>query len=174
MDELEKEMLEYDKEEKEWKNIVLLKKEMRLKRNIILTTKTNEEIAEIFFDKIKTQNSLEFFYDCNIYWIEIGVESIFDFPQSTYHRYELINNLVWEKVRILKRQRKHEENEKERKESFKWIDEIIEWIKEKRLKKLSKIGLKLFLSEKKKNLIPINREALYLEVNNEIENRKRK
>ena len=59
MDELEKEKLEYDKEEKEWENIVLLKKEMRLKRNIILTTKTNEEIAEIFFNRIKTQNSLE-------------------------------------------------------------------------------------------------------------------
>ncbi len=82
--------------------------------------------------------------------------------------------MVWEKIKILNKQRKHEENEKERKESFKWIDEIIEWIKEKKLKKLSKISLKLFLSEKKEDLIPINRQALYIEVNNEIENRKRK
>ncbi len=37
---------------------------------------------------------------------------------------------------------------------FEHIPEIIEWVKEKKLKKLSKINLKLFLSEKKMDLAP--------------------
>lgn len=49
-----------------------------------------------------------------IYWSEIGVENIFDFPQSTYYRWEQINNLVWQEVKILKKQRKHEEIEKKK------------------------------------------------------------
>ena len=61
--------------------------------------------------------------------------------------------------------------EKERKESFKLIDDIIEWVYEKNLKKLSKINLKLYLSEKKFDLAPVNRQALYLEVNKELESR---
>lgn len=60
---------------------------------------------------------------------------------------------------------------KEREESFKLIDEIIDWVKEKGLKKLSKINLKLYLSEKKMDLAPVNRQALYLEVNKQIESK---
>ena len=44
--------------------------------------------------------------------------------------------MVWQKVKILIKQRKHEEIERERNEIFKFIPEIIEWVKEKRLKKL--------------------------------------
>lgn len=156
-----------------WEKILQLEKELKLKENVILTTKTDEEIVEIIFNKVKKQAYLSFGYqDTQIYWSEIGVEEIFEFPQATYRRYELINNLVWQKVKVLMKQKKHEEIEKERKESFKMVDEIIEWVKEKRLKKLSKINLKLFLSEKKKDLAPINRQALYLEVNKEIESKK--
>ncbi len=163
---------EYEKEEIERENKERLRKEWKLKRNITLTTKTDEEIIEMIFDKIKTQINLSYL-NLNIYWNEIGVSidgynSVYDFPQSTQYRIEQIDNLVWQKVKILKKQRKHEETEKERKEAFKMIDEIIEWIKEKKLKKLSKIDLQLFLSEKKIDLIPINRHALYLEVNKEI------
>ncbi len=163
---------EYEKEEIERKNRKQLKQKKNLKKNITLTTKTDEEIIEMIFNKIKTRTSLSYFRP-HIYWNEIGVdleEHMLEdvFPISTYYRIEEINDLIRQKIKILKKQRKHEETEKERKESFKMIDEIIEWIKEKKIKKFSKIDLKVFLSEKKMDLVPINHHALYLEVNKEI------
>ncbi len=163
---------EYEKEEIEQRKKQRLRKEKNLKENITLTTKTDEEIIEMIFNKVKTRTILSHFRP-HKYWNEIGVgieEHTFEsvFPPSTYYRIEEINDLVRQKIKILKKQRKHEETEKERKESFKRIDEIIEWIKEKKIKKFSKIDLEVFLSEKKMDLIPINHHALYLEVNKEI------
>ncbi len=156
-----------------WFKIIELEKELVLKRNKVLNTKSDEELVEILYEKVKNQADLSSI-NLGIYWSELGVDNIFDFPQATYHRCERIDNMVWQKVKLLKKQRKHEEVEKERKNSFKLIDEIIGWIKEKGLKKLSKINLKLYLSEKKIDLTPVNRQALYLKVNKEIEFQKEK
>ncbi len=122
-----------------WEKILKLEKELKLKENVILTTKTDEEIVEMLFNKVKKQADPSFGYpDTDIYWSEIGVdaEEIFEYPQSIYYRIEQINKMVWQKVKILIKQRKHEEIERERNEIFKFIPEIIEWVKEKRLKKL--------------------------------------
>ncbi|MBN1215514.1 MAG: hypothetical protein JXA99_08715 [Candidatus Lokiarchaeota archaeon] len=104
----------------------------------------------------------------NIFWNENGVESIFEFPESTYYRIENINNMVWQKIKALKQQRRLEEDEKERSESFKYIEDIINWVRDKGFKNLSKINLKLYLSEKKMTLRAINLQALYLEVNKKL------
>jgi len=155
----------------DWDKIIDLEKKLVLKRNKVLNTKSDEELIEILYDKVKDQADLSSI-SLGIYWSELGVENIFSFPQTTFKRWEKINNDVCQKVKELKKQRRHEEIEKERNESFKLIDDIIEWVQEKGLKKLSKINLKLFLSEKKMNLTPVNRRALYLEVNKEIESKK--
>ncbi|KKL79647.1 hypothetical protein LCGC14_2012740, partial [marine sediment metagenome] len=156
-----------------WFKIIELEKELVLKRNKVLNSKSDEELVAILFNKVKNQADLSSI-NLNTYWSEIGVENIFDFPQATYYRWEKINNMVWQKAKELKKQRRHEEIEKERNDSYKFIDDIIEWVKEKGLKKLSKINLKLYLSEKKIDLAPVNRQALYLEVNKEIESKKEK
>lgn len=153
--------------------ILQLEKELKLKENDLLTTKSDEEIAEIIFNKVKKQIDLSV-VNLDLYWSEIGVEDIFNFPQSAYYRWEKINNMVWQRTKMLKNQRKHEKIERERNDAFNYINEIIEWIKDKGLKKLSKINLKLYLSEKKMDLAPVNRQALYLEVNKEIESKKEK
>ena len=150
-----------------------LERELVLKRNKVLNTKSDEEIAEMLFAKVKTQADISS-VNLHPYYGEIGIEDFFNLPQATQKRLEKIGNMVWQKVKELKKQRKHERIEKERKESFKLIDDIIEWVYEKNMKKLSKINLKLFLSEKKIDLAPINRQALYLEVNKELESRQEK
>ncbi len=60
-----------------------------MKENDFLTTKSDEEIAEIIFNKVKKQTDLSV-VNLNLYWSEIGVENIFSFPQSTYYRWEKI------------------------------------------------------------------------------------
>lgn len=154
-----------------WFKIIELEKELVLKRNELLNSKSDEEIAELLFNKVKEQADLSSI-NLSIYYEEIGIEDFLKLPSSAHQRLNKIGNLVWQKVKVLKKQRKHEKIEKERIESFKLIDEIIEWVKEKGLKKLSKINLKLYLSEKKMDLAPVNRQALYLEVNKELESRK--
>ena len=153
-----------------WFKIIELEKELVLKRNKLLNTKSDEEIAELFFNKIKEQEDISSI-NLSIYYEEIGIGDIFMLPPSARQRIQKIFNMVWQKVKELKNQRKHERIERERKESFKLIEEIIDWVKEKGLKKLSKINLKLYLSEKKMNLAPVNRQALYLEVNKQIESK---
>ena len=177
---IEEELLEPKLEDRKWEisdivmeKILQLEMELELKENDLLTTKSDEEIAEMIFNKVKKQTDLSF-VNLNLYWSEIGVENIFNFPQSTYYRWEKINNMVWQRTKMLKNQRKHEKIERERNDAFNYINEIIEWVKDKGLKKLSKINLKLYLSEKKMDLAPVNRQALYLEVNKEIESKKEK
>ena len=177
---IEEELLEPKLLERKWEisdivmeKILQLEMELELKENDLLTTKSDEEIAEMIFNKVKKQTDLSF-VNLNLYWSEIGVENIFNFPQSTYYRWEKINNMVWQRTKMLKNQRKHEKIERERNDAFNYINEIIEWVKDKGLKKLSKINLKLYLSEKKMDLAPVNRQALYLEVNKEIESKKEK
>ena len=156
-----------------WFKIIELEKELVLKRNKVLNTKSNEELAEMLYVKVKTQADLSSI-NLHMYYRDIGIEDFLRLPQATHERLEKIGNMVWQKVKELKKQRKHERMEKERKESFKLIDDIIEWVYEKNLKKLSKINLKLYLSEKKFDLAPVNRQALYLEVNKELESRPNK
>ncbi len=151
-----------------WFKIIELEKELVLKRNKVLNTKSNEELAEMLYVKVKTQADLSSI-NLHMYYRDIGIEDFLGLPQATHERLEKIGNMVWQKVKELKKQRKHERIEKERKESFKLIGDIIEWVYEKNLKKLSKINLKLYLSEKKIDLAPVNRQALYLEVNKELE-----
>lgn len=151
-----------------WFKIIELEKELVLKRNKILNTKSNEELAEMLYVKVKTQADLSSI-NLHMYYRDIGIEDFLRLPQATHERLEKIGNMVWQKVKELKKQRKHERIEKERKESFRLIGDIIEWIYNKNLKKLSKINLKLYLSEKKIDLAPVNRQALYLEVNKELE-----
>jgi len=177
---IEEELLEPKLLERRWEisdivmeKILQLEKELELKENDLLTTRSDEEIAEMIFNKVKKQTDLSV-VNLGLYWSEIGVEDIFSFPQSTYYRWEKINNMVWQRTKMLKNQRKHEKIERERNDAFNYINEIIEWIKDKGLKKLSKINLKLYLSEKKMDLAPVNRQALYLEVNKEIESKKEK
>ena len=70
-----------------WEKILKLEKELKLKENVILTTKTDEEIVEMLFNKVKKQADPSFGYpDTDIYWSEIGVdaEEIFEYPQSIY------------------------------------------------------------------------------------------
>ena len=150
-----------------WFKIIELERELVLKRNKVLNTKSNEELAEMLFIKVKTQVDLSSI-NLHMYYRDIGIEDFLKLPQATHERLEKIGNMVWQKVKELKKQRKHERIEKERKESFKLIGNIIEWVYEKKLKKLSKINLKLYLSEKKFDLAPVNRQALYLEVNKEL------
>ena len=156
-----------------WFKIIELERELVLKRNKVLNTKSNEELAEILFIKVKTQVDLSSI-NLHMYYRDIGIEDFLKLPQATHERLEKIGNMVWQKVKELKKQRKHERIEKERKESFKLIGDIIEWVYEKNLKKLSKINLKLYLSEKKIDLAPVNRQSLYLEVNKELESRQEK
>lgn len=177
---IEEELLEPELVDRKWEiseivmeKILQLEKELKLKENDLLTTKSDEEIAEMIFNKVKKQTDLSV-VNLNLYWSEIGVEDIFNFPQSAYYRWEKINNMVWQRTKMLKNQRKHEKIERERNDAFNYINEIIEWINDKGLKKLSKINLKLYLSEKKMDLAPVNRQALYLEVNKEIESKKEK
>ena len=177
---IEEELLEPKFLERKWEisdivmeKILQLEKELELKENDLLTTRSDEEIAEMIFNKVKKQTDLSV-VNLGLYWSEIGVEDIFSFPQSAYYRWEKINNMVWQRTKMLKNQRKHEKIERERNDAFNYINEIIEWIKDKGLKKLSKINLKLYLSEKKMDLAPVNRQALYLEVNKEIEFKKEK
>ena len=151
-----------------WFKIIELEKELVLKRNKILNTKSNEELAEMLYVKVKTQADLSSI-NLHMYYRDIGIEDFLRLPQATHERLGKIGNIVWQKVKELKKQRKHERIEKERKESFRLIGDIIEWIYNKNLKKLSKINLKLYLSEKKIDLAPVNRQALYLEVNKELE-----
>ena len=151
-----------------WFKIIELEKELVLKRNKVLNTKSNEELAEMLYVKVKTQEDLSSI-NLHMYYRDIGIEDFLKLPQATHERLEKIGNMVWQKVKELKKQRKHERMEKERKESFKLINDIIEWVYEKKLKKLSKINLKLYLSEKKIDLAPVNRQALYLEINKELE-----
>jgi len=151
-----------------WFKIIELERELVLKRNKVLNTKSNEELAEMLFIKVKTQVDLSSI-NLHMYYRDIGIEDFLKLPQATHERLEKIGNMVWQKVKELKKQRKHERIEKERKESFKLIGDIIEWVYEKNLKKLSKINLKLYLSEKKIDLAPVNLQALYLEVNKELE-----
>jgi len=153
-----------------WFKIIELEKELVLKRNKVLNTKSNEELAEMLYDKVKTQADISSI-NLHMYYRDIGIEDFLKLPQTTHERLEKIGNMVWQKVKELKKQRKHERIEKERKESFKLIYDIIEWVYEKNLKKLSKINLKLYLSEKKIDLAPVNRQTLYLEVNKELESR---
>ena len=77
-------------------------------------------------------------------------------------------------MKELKKQRILERIEIEIKESFKSIGDIIEWVYKKSLKKLSKINLNLYLSEKKIDLVIINRQELYLEVNREPKSKQKK
>lgn len=156
-----------------WFKIIELEKELVLKRNKVLNTKSNEELAEMLYDKVKTQADISSI-NLHMYYRDIGIEDFLKLPQATHERLEKIGNMVWQKVKELKKQRKHERIEKERKESFKLIYDIIEWVYEKKMKKLSKINLKLYLSEKKIDLAPVNRQALYLEVNKELESRPNK
>lgn len=156
-----------------WFKIIELEKELVLKRNKVLNTKSNEELTEMLYVKVKAQADLSSI-NLHMYYRDIGIEDFLRLPQATHERLEKIGNMVWQKVKELKKQRKHERMEKERKESFKLIDDIIEWVYEKNLKKLSKINLKLYLSEKKFDLAPVNRQALYLEVNKELESRQEK
>ena len=156
-----------------WFKIIELERELVLKRNKVLNTKSNEELAEMLYVKVKTQADLSSI-NLHMYYRDIGIEDFLKLPQATHERLEKIGNMVWQKVKELKKQRKHELIEKEREESFKLIDDIIEWVYEKNLKKLSKINLKLYLSEKKIDLGPVNRQALYLEVNKELEYRQEK
>lgn len=174
---IEGDLLDPDLEHRQWEifdivwfKVLELEKELVLKRNKVLNTKSDEELVELLYDKVKDQADLSSI-NLSVYYSEIGIEDFLRLPSSTHHRLEKIGNLVWQKVKILKKQRRHEETEKERKHSFKFIDDIIEWVKEKGLKKLSKINLKLYLSEKKIDLAPVNRQALYLEVNKEIESK---
>jgi hypothetical protein len=156
-----------------WFKVIELEKEYKVKDIKILNTKSDEELADMLFDRVKTQKDLSSI-SLGVYWSELGlgVEDISNFPKTVYYRWEKINNMVWQRVKELKKQRRHEAIEKERKESFKLIDDIIEWVKEKGLKKLSKINLKLYLSEKKLDLVPVNRQALYLEVNKVLRSKK--
>ena len=156
-----------------WFKIIELEKELVLKRNKVLNTKSNEELAEMLYVKVKTQADLSSI-NLHMYYRDIGIEDFLKLPQATHERLEKVGNMVWQKVKELKKQRKHERIEKERKESFKLIGDIIEWVYEKNLKKLSKINLKLYLSEKKIDLAPVNRQALYLEANKELEFRQEK
>ena len=153
-----------------WFKIIELEKELVLKRNKILNTKSNEELAEMLYVKVKTQADLSSI-NLHMYYRDIGIEDFLRLPQATHERLGKIGNIVWQKVKELKKQRKHERIEKERKESFRLIGDIIEWIYNKNLKKLSKINLKLYLSEKKIDLATVNRQALYLEVNKELESK---
>ena len=153
-----------------WFKIIELEKELVLKRNKVLNTKSNEELVEMLYAKVKTQVDLSSI-NLHMFYRDIGIEDFLKLPQATHERLEKIGNMVWQKVKELKKQRKHERIEKERKESFKLIYDIIEWVYEKKMKKLSKINLKLYLSEKKIDLAPVNRQTLYLEVNKELESR---
>ena len=177
---IEEELLEPELVDRKWEisdivmeKILQLEKELELKENDLLTTRSDEEIAEMIFNRVKKQTNLSV-VNLGLYWSEIGVEDIFSFPQSTYYRWEKINIMVWQRTKMLKKRRRHEKIERERNDAFNYINEIIEWIKDKGLKKLSKINLKLYLSEKKMDLAPVNRQALYLEVNKEIESKKEK
>jgi len=96
-----------------------------LKRNKVLNTKSNEELAEILYVKVKTQADLSSI-NLHMYYRDIGIEDFLKLPQATHERLEKIGNMVWQKVKELKKQRKHERIEKERKESFKLIGDIIE------------------------------------------------
>lgn len=156
-----------------WFKIIELEKELVLKRNKVLNTKSNEEIAEMLYVKIRTQTDLSSI-NLHTYYSDIGIEDFLKLPEATHERLEKIGNMVWQKVKELKKQRKHERIEKERNESFKLIDDIIKWVNEKNLKKLSKINLKLYLSEKNIDLAPVNRQALCLEVNKELESKQNK
>ena len=80
-----------------WFKIIELEKELVLKRNKVLNSKSDEELVAILFNKVKNQADLSSI-NLNTYWSEIGVENIFDFPQATYYRCEKINNLVWQKA----------------------------------------------------------------------------
>jgi len=96
-----------------WFKIIELEKELVLKRNKLLNTKSDEEIAELFFNKVKEQADLSFF-NLSIYYEEIGIEDIFKLPSSAHQRLHKIANIVWQKVKVLKNQRKHERIERER------------------------------------------------------------
>ncbi len=156
-----------------WFKIIELEKELVLKRNKILKAKSDEELAEMLYTKVKTQADLSSI-DLKKYYSAIGIEDFLSLPQATHKRLDKIGNMVWQKVKELKKQRKHERIEKERKESFKLIDDIIEWVYDKNLKKLSKVNLKLYLSEKKIDLASVNRQALYLKVNKKLESKQNK
>ena len=150
-----------------WKKFQKLKKELKLKENAFLNKTSDEEIAEMIFDTLKGLTDLSTI-DVSLFWNENGVEDVFDYPQTFYYRWERINNMAFQKIKVLKQQRKHEKEEQERDEALNKVDDIIEWAKEKGLKRVSKMNLKLYLSEKKMTLVPVNREALYLAVNNKI------
>jgi len=108
-----------------WFKIIELERELVLKRNKVLNTKSNEELAEILYVKVKTQADLSSI-NLHMYYRDIGIEDFLKLPQATHERLEKIGNMVWQKVKELKKQRKHERIEKERKESFKLIGDIIE------------------------------------------------
>jgi len=156
-----------------WFKIIELEKKLVLKRNKVLNTKSNEEIAEMLYAKVRTQTDLSSI-NLHTYYSDVGIEDFLKLPEATHERLEKIGNMVWQKVKELKKQRKHERIEKERNKSFKLIDDIIKWVNEKNLKKLSKINLKLYLSEKNIDLAPVNRQALCLEANKELESKQNK
>ncbi len=80
-----------------WEKTQKLKKELKLKENDLLTTKTDEEIAEMIFSTLKKQTDLSSF-NTHIFWSENGVENVFEYPQSFYYR--------WEKIQVFGRARK--------------------------------------------------------------------
>ncbi|MFX1477961.1 MAG: hypothetical protein ACFFCI_07495, partial [Promethearchaeota archaeon] len=94
-----------------WFKVIELEKDLVLKRNTLLNTKTDEEIAELFFNKVKEQLDLSFI-NLSLYYEEIGIIDFLKLPLSTHQRLNKIGDIVWQKVKLLRNQRKHERIER--------------------------------------------------------------
>ncbi len=88
-----------------WLKIIEFEKELVLRRNKVLNTKSNKELAEMLFAKIKNQTDLTSINLKKCY-PDIGIEDFLKLPQPTHERLDKIGNMVWQKVKELKKQRK--------------------------------------------------------------------
>ena len=88
-----------------WFKIIEFEKELVLRRNEVLNTKSDEELAEMLYTKVKKQADLTSI-DLKQYYSAIGIEDFLKLPQTTHQRLDKIGNMVWQKVKELKKQRK--------------------------------------------------------------------
>ena len=72
-----------------------------MKRNKVLNTKSNEELAEMLYVKVKTQADLSSI-NLHMYYRDIGIEDFLKLKKATHERLEKIGKIVWKKYKQIK------------------------------------------------------------------------
>ncbi len=99
------------------------------------------------------------------YWGSKGLPESYYFSDRYRPKAEKCELLAEQKLEEIREKRKKEKKEKEKQQALAEIDNIIKWLKEKRLVKLSKANLKLYFSEIGMKVSPTNRQNVYIRVN---------